>query len=197
MWGMETSDAVLVERCLDGDTEAYGALVRRHQDAVFNLLVKMTGNWHDADELAQEAFLRAYRKLGAYDARYSFKNWVITIAVNLTKNRFRSVFRRRRVEEFVANTPSATDPVTTPADPRLAAVDEALAHLPVNLRAPLLLRHVEGYSYEEIARTLGIGISAAKMRVMRARDVVVQQLGRSSRSLNNESQTKPRNPQLA
>ena len=194
---METSDSVLLERSLDGDAEAYGALVRRHQDAVFNLLVKMTGNWHDADELTQEAFLRAYRKLATYDARYSFKNWIITIAVNLTKNRFRSVFRRRRTEDAVANTALATDPVTTPADPRLADVDEALAQLPVNLRAPLVLRHLEGFSYQEIARTLGVGVSAAKMRVMRARDELVQRLERSNRNHNNESRTKPSNPQLA
>jgi RNA polymerase sigma factor (sigma-70 family) len=173
---MEPTDAILVERCVEGQTEAFGDLVRRHQDGVFNLLFKMTGNWHDADELTQEAFLRAYRQLGAYDARYAFRNWVTTIAVNLTKNWFRSLFRRRRAEDSAAREQNGAHPAPVVADARLAAVQEAVAGLPLKWRTPLVLRHMEGYSYEEIAHTLGIGVSAAKMRVQRAREAILLQL---------------------
>jgi len=174
---MATTDADLVQQCLAGYCDAYNELVKRHQDAVFNLLMKMTGNWHEAADLTQEAFIRAYRKLSAYDSRFSFKNWVMAIAVNLTKNRFRSLFRRRRLEEeAIAMTDGAAD--ATPAgDPRIEAVNQAMGQLSENLRAPLVLRHMEGCSYDEIARILGIGVSAAKMRVMRARDELVQRLG--------------------
>lgn len=174
---MEITDAVLVEQCLTGNSDAYGELVRRHQDAVFNLLVKMTGNWHEAADLTEDAFVRAFQKLDSYDPRFSFKNWLMTIAVNLTKNRFRSLFRRRRVEEQVAAEVKSAVSANRGVDPRLDAVDQALAQIPEELRAPLILRHMEGYSYEEIARTMGIGLSAAKMRVLRARDALVQRLG--------------------
>lgn len=168
---MDTSDAILVEQCRSGDRAAFGDLVRRHQDAVFNLLMKLTGNWHEAADLTQEAFIRAYRKMDTYDSRFSFKNWVITIGVNLSKNRFRSLFRRLRAEE------QSFEPATsTQVDPRIEGVNQALAQLPVNLRAPLVLKHMEGYSYEEVAQTLGIGVSAAKMRVLRARTELVRRL---------------------
>jgi RNA polymerase sigma-70 factor, ECF subfamily len=168
---METTDRDLVEQCLAGDAEAYGELIQRYQDPVFNLLMKLTGNWHEASDLTQEAFIRSYRKLGSYDPRFSFKNWVITIAVNLAKNRFRSVFRRHRTEE------QSGGPVESRGtDPRIEAVDEVLADLPEKLRVPLVLKHMEGYSYEEIAQTLRIGVSAAKMRVLRAREEFVRRM---------------------
>lgn len=169
---METTDSTLVERCRAGDADAFEPLVRRHQDAVFNLLMKMTGQREEAEDLTQEAFIRAYRKLDAYDGRFSFKNWVMTIGMNLAKNRFRSFFRRRRVEEPAG---APTENVTSD-DPRVEAVNEALAQLPEKLRVPLVLKHMEGCSYEEIAAMLGIGISAAKMRVLRAREEFVQRL---------------------
>jgi RNA polymerase sigma-70 factor (ECF subfamily) len=175
---MDATDAVLVEQCLAGNDEMYNTLIHRHQDAVFNLLLKMTGHWHDADELTQETFLRAYRRLGAYDPRYSFKNWVITIAVNLAKNRWRSFWRRRRAEEAAA-APDWSAPAD-PSDPRLDALHAALQRLPERLRTPLVLRHMEDYSYAEIARTLGIGLSAAKMRVLRAREELARELESTS-----------------
>jgi len=177
---METTDAILVEQCRAGRSDAYAELVRRHQNAVFNLLMKMTGNWHETVDLTQETFIRAYRRLDAYDQRLSFKNWVITIGVNLAKNRFRSFFRRRCIEEATA-AQMALETTPTTEDPRIEAVNRALAALPEQLRVPLVLKHMEGCSYEEIADTLGIGVSAAKMRVMRARDELVQQLDRDAR----------------
>jgi len=169
---MEVFDAELVQQCLAGRLAAFEELMSRHQDAVFNLLFKMTGNRDEAADLTQEAFIRAYRKLGAYDGQFSFKNWVITIGVNLAKNRFRSFFRRRRIEEE-AGAPAES---ATMNDPCVEAVNEALAQLPEKLRVPLVLKHMEGCSYEEIAQMLGIGVSAAKMRVLRARDEFVRRL---------------------
>jgi len=169
---METTDPELVEQCRAGNADAYEALIRRHQDAVFNLLMKLTGQREDAADLTQETFIRAYRKLDAYDSQFSFKNWVITIGVNLAKNRFRSFFRRCRAEE------EAGAPVDCAAadNPRVEAVNQALAQLPEKFRVPLVLKHMEGCSYEEIAQMLGIGVSAAKMRVLRAREEFVRRL---------------------
>lgn len=187
---MEQLDAVLVEQCLAGNAEAYRELIERHQDAVFSFCMRITGNWHEAADVAQETFIRAYRKLHFFDPRYSFRNWLFSIAANLTKNRFRSFFRRHRAEDQLrAGLTPAAD-----TDPRLDELETALTKIPEKLRAPLLLKHVEGYSYDEIARTLGISISAAKMRVMRARDELVQLLDPQP---CHESKPKQPHPQRA
>jgi RNA polymerase sigma-70 factor (ECF subfamily) len=174
---MDPSDAVLVERCLAGNTAAYNDLIHRYQDAVFGFVLRMSGNWHEAADLTQDTFLRAYRKLDSYDPRFAFRKWLISIAANLTKNRFRSFFRRRRMEQELAE--RLNDSIQSPIDnPRVEELQQVLMQIPEKLRAPLILKHVEGYSYEEIARTLGISVSAAKMRVVRARDGIVQRLRR-------------------
>ncbi len=174
---MDPSDAVLVERCLAGNTAAFNDLVHRYQNAVFGFVLKMTGNSHEAADLTQDTFLRAYRKLDSYDPRFAFGKWLISIAANLTKNRFRSFFRRRRMEQELAA--RLNDPIQSPiVDPRVEELHQMLMQIPEKLRAPLVLKHVEGYSYQEIARTLGISVSAAKMRVARARDELVRRLRR-------------------
>lgn len=174
---MELSDAALVEQCLGGRKEAFATLVERHQGAVFHLALRWTSDRDDAADLAQETFVRAYRKLGRYDAGYAFRNWLLTICSNLAKNSFRSRDRRRRAQEAHAELyPRSPDP----PDPRRATLEEALRHVSGKLRVPLVLKHVEGLSYEEISQVLGIGVSAAKMRVKRARDELVRRIGMHS-----------------
>lgn len=171
---MNASDAEIVARCREGDTEAFSELVRRNQDSVFNLVWSMTGNWHEAADIAQETFIRAFRKLYSYKPEFSFRNWVMSIGANLTRNRFRSFSRRRRMQETLVRMQGA-DAAPAPELPD-EGLETALARLPETLRTALLLKHVEGQSYAEIARTLGIGLSAAKMRVARGRDELVQLL---------------------
>ena len=166
---MSDDDDQLVEQCRAGDDEAFGELVRRNQDSVFNLAWRMTGNWHEAADITQEAFLRAYRKLHTYRTGHAFKNWVMGIGANVAKNMFRSHSRRQRHEEQLAESP-APEAAPGAAD---EALEAALRRLPETLRAALVLKHMEGMSYEEVARTLGIGVSAAKMRVARGRDELV------------------------
>ena len=171
---MNESDAQVVEQCLAGDTNAFAELVHRNQDAVFNLAWRMTGNWHEAADITQEAFIRAYQKLHSYRTEYSFKNWVMSISANLTRNRFRSHSRRQRMKETL------TEMQNLEAAPAAEVKDEgleaALSQLHETLRTALVLKHMEGMSYEEIAKTLGISVSAAKMRVARGRDELVRLL---------------------
>jgi RNA polymerase sigma-70 factor (ECF subfamily) len=172
---MDASDAQLAERCRAGDSDAFGELVRQNQDAVFNLAWRMTGNWHEAADIAQEAFVRAYQKIHSYKPEYAFKNWVMSIGANLTRNRFRSRSRRERTEQsLVAMQDAESAPAKATHDEPL---ESALGKVPDSLRAALVLKHMEGMSYEEVARTLGIGVSAAKMRVARGRDELVRLLG--------------------
>ena len=163
---MELSDAALVEACLNGGVQSYEELVRRHQDSVYNLAYRMTNNAHDAADLAQETFLRAYRKLATYRPRYAFRNWILTICANLAKNRFRKTARRREAEAAHAELQDLSRPVRSDVGHDVA---DALHRLEQKFRVPLVLKHVEGLSYEEISQILGIGISAAKMRVKRGR----------------------------
>ncbi len=171
---MEPTDAALVERCLGGRKEAFGDLVRRHQGAVYHLALRWSRDPDDAEDLAQEAFVRAYRKLSTYKPGLSFRNWILSVCANLAKNRFRSEHRRQRAQQAHVELYPREG---SPPDPRREALERALRGLPESLRVPLALKHVEGLSYEEISRVLGIGVSAAKMRVKRGRDDLVWRLG--------------------
>ncbi len=173
---MNMEDAQLAERCRGGDLDAFGELVRRHQDAVFNLAWRMFGNQAEAADITQEAFIRAYRKIASYQPRFAFKNWVLSIGANLTRNRLRGLGRRRRMEQALAGLMEAeSDPALTPDAPD-EGLDRALARMPEPLRMALTLKHMEGMSYDEVAQTLGFGVSAAKMRVARGRDELVRLL---------------------
>ena len=170
---MEPTDAALVERCLAGQREAFAVLLRRHQGAVFGLACRWCRDRDDAADLAQETFVRAYRKLRTYKPEHSFRNWVLSVCANLGKNRLRSEGRRRKAHETYADLQTLG---ATAADPRRQVLEEALREVPETLRIPLVLKHVEGLSYDEISTVLGIGVSAAKMRVKRGRDELFRRL---------------------
>lgn len=175
---MDRSDAELVEQCLAGGRDTFVLLVERHQDAVYNLAYRMTGNAADAADLAQEAFIRAFRKLDTYKAEYSFRNWVLGICANRTRNLFRGNSRRRRLEEEHAK---CHEQVPEPdrggaGDERGEWVERALQEMPENLRVPLVLKYGDGLSNEEIERALGLGASAVKMRLLRGRDELARRV---------------------
>ncbi len=94
---MQPTDGSLVEQCLKGEREAFARIVERYQHRVFQLALTRMRNRQDADDLAQETFLQAYRKLHSFDQRYSFKTWLFTICANLGKNHLRGLARRREV----------------------------------------------------------------------------------------------------
>ena len=167
----EKTDQALVADCLAGKQSAFSELVRRHQDSVFGLAVSMTRNREDAADMAQDAFIRAYNKLEQYNPKYSFRSWVLSICANLTKNLFRKRMNRRRAEErHLVQDEIEQDTVS----PDSQVVEDALNRLPPKLGAPIRLKYIEGLSYDEIAEVLKIGVSAAKMRVLRAKEQLVE-----------------------
>ena len=161
----ERTDQELVKACLDGRRDAYAELVCRHQDSVFGLAVGMTRNREDAADMAQEAFIRAYAKLEQYNPDYSFKSWILRICANQTKNLFRKRMRRRKAEEDHLK---EEEVVQSSEIPDFHQLEAALEQLRPKLCVPLRLKHMEGMSYGEVAGVLGIGVSAAKMRISRA-----------------------------
>lgn len=183
------SDAAAVERTLAGEREAFRILVERHSGQLFRLAYRMTGNEHDAEEVVQEAFLRAYRNLGQFGSRANFGTWVYRIAANYAIDRM----RQRKNEDAKRKTPSATeeeleqDPLDLVADEkptpdRLAAnlelrkkMQEALKELSSSERTAFVMRHWEGCAIEEIAEVLKSTTSAAKNTVFRS----VQKLRRA------------------
>jgi RNA polymerase sigma factor (sigma-70 family) len=164
----EPDDAQLVQRTLAGDHRAFAELLCRHQDSAVNLARRMVGNRSDGEDVAQESFLRAFRHLQRFDPARGFRPWLLGITANLARNHIRGRWRRKIREEAL---PAPEDNV--PQDPRLAALDEALAALDPSARAILTLKYMEGFSLEDISRSLGIRNSAVKMRLARARGALL------------------------
>ncbi|MBN2684107.1 MAG: sigma-70 family RNA polymerase sigma factor [Pontiellaceae bacterium] len=169
----EQTDQALVNASLAGNRDAFSQLVLRYQDSVFGLAVSMTRNHADAADMAQDAFVRAYTKLDQYNPQYCFRSWLLRICANRTKNLFRKRENRQRIEDEYQQEKNIRQEGTNPDYQEL---EIALAGLPPKLGVPLRLKYMEGMAYEEIAQVLGIGVSAAKMRVMRARNQLAEEL---------------------
>jgi RNA polymerase sigma-70 factor, ECF subfamily len=174
----EESDAAPLAQALAGDRDAFRVLVERHSRSLFRLAYRMTGNEHDAEEVVQEAFLRAYRRLDKFESRANFGTWVYRIAVNCSLD----LLRKRRPQEAqpVAEDASDSDPVAEiaandPTPDRLALSGEigkrvqgAMTKLSPMERAAFVMRHCDGFSIGEIGRALGLGTNATKNSVFRA-----------------------------
>jgi RNA polymerase sigma-70 factor (ECF subfamily) len=184
------TDDELVARAREGDAAAFGELVLRHQAAVFRAALAATGSAADADDVAQEAFLRAFRRLGSFREASSFKTWLLTITWNQAINRRRASTRGwRRVVPFgpFRDAGSSGDawepasPASTPeqlagAEELRCAISRAIAALPRKLRDALLLAQSGDYRYEEIAAMLGAPAGTIKWRVSEARRLVKAEL---------------------
>lgn len=169
----EQTDSELVTASLADDRAAFAELVRRYQDAVFGLALGMTRNREDAADMAQDTFIRAYKKLDRYDSAYPFRPWILRICANLTKNLFRKRVHRRATEE---KHQLQIEIEYDTASPDYDELEAALAKLPPKLGVPLRLKYMEDLSYDEIATVAGIGVSAAKMRVLRAKQQMMEYL---------------------
>ncbi|HEY6212025.1 MAG TPA: sigma-70 family RNA polymerase sigma factor [Vicinamibacterales bacterium] len=175
MEALEASAATLA-RARRGDGEAFRELVERHSRSVFRLAYRMTGNEHDAEDVVQESFLRAYKQLGRFESRANFGTWLYRITANCAVDLMRSRQARHDVSrgesldvdvhQHAADIPGP-DRVAQSAEIE-RTVQGALGSLSPLERAAFTLRHYEGRSIEEIAATLDLGTSAAKHSVFRA-----------------------------
>jgi RNA polymerase sigma-70 factor (ECF subfamily) len=167
---VDTDDAAAVARCLAGEHNAYEAIVTRYQRGLFNVALRMLGNYEDARDATQTAFIKAYEHLDSFNPEQRFFNWLYRIL----KNECLNSLRARRPAEPVSLGLAAgkgADPVEVRE--RHQAVQSALLTLPMEYREVVVLRHFTDLSYDEIATTLGIPAKTVKSRLYTAR----QQLG--------------------
>jgi len=182
---MEVEAGGAVERAQSGDSDAFRLLVEQHSRVIFRLAFRMTGNEQDAEDVVQETFLRAYRRLSDYEARASFSTWLYRIASNYALDLIR--MRKRHEDKRERGGSEGRDvlqsiPEASPGPDRVVygsqvkdRVNAALDELSAQERTAFVLRHFEGLSIEEIGQTLGTGTNATKHSIFRA----VQKLRRS------------------
>jgi RNA polymerase sigma-70 factor (ECF subfamily) len=160
------ADLELVARIQAGDEDAFEALVARYQAPLFRYLLGFVGQREQAEDLLQETFLRAFRAIGRLDDPATLRPWLYRIA----HNQACSLLRRRRLLAWL---PLGAQHLPAPPADRsaieAARTTEALARLPPELRAPLLLHLVAGFSYAETAALLGVSEGAVRMRISRGR----------------------------
>lgn len=170
----EEADRDLVARALDGDGEAFEAIVRTYQRRVYGVALRMTRQHEVADDIAQETFVRAYTQLNRFELGRPLAPWLTRIAINLAINHLGGVVKRERpLPDEVAELPSsqrASDPLRNLLSSEfIRALDDAVEKLPAAQRAVFVLRVHEEMRYEEIAETLGISSGTVMSRLFRAR----------------------------
>jgi RNA polymerase sigma-70 factor, ECF subfamily len=171
-------DRDLVDEARGGNQEAFADLVRRHEVRVFNLARMSTGNDADAEDVAQEVFVRVFRGLRGYRGDSTFRTWLYRVALNVIRShRVRpSLFGRfRRIEVNAADGAGELDALPGPGNLEDSvayrdAIDHALGRLPADLKTAVTLRDIEGLEYQEIAEVLGVPIGTVMSRIARGRE---------------------------
>jgi RNA polymerase sigma-70 factor (ECF subfamily) len=180
-------DLELLSRCRRGEVEAFEALVVRHQKKMINIAFRMTGDYEDACEVVQDAFLAAYRSLGTFRGEAKFSSWLCSIVMNTARNRIKQSKARNSREGFSIDAPIATEDgqvtLDLPSDAPSALeemgqrevqqrVQDCIKALDPDYREVLVLRDIQGYSYCEIHGMLGLAEGTVKSRIFRARDAI-------------------------
>ncbi|MCC5866955.1 MAG: RNA polymerase sigma factor RpoE [Gammaproteobacteria bacterium] len=178
-----TSDANLVKRVQQGDRKAFDLLVLRYQHKIIKLIMRYVREPADALDVAQDAFLKAYRALPRFRGDSAFYTWMYRIAINTAKNHL--VAQKRRpvdfdldlqdsepfdVQHLLKDTDTPEGLVLT--EEIRKTVEEAIADLPADLRTAIVLREMEGMSYEEIAQTMECPVGTVRSRIFRAREAI-------------------------
>ena len=182
-------DSDVIRRVLDGETAAFELLVRRYQQTIFRLAQRMTRNAEDARDLAQEAFVQAFRSLAGFHGQSSFSTWLYRIAVNLCLNHLKATRREDPVEVDGNVADIRQDSLTTLlAAERDKALAAAIKELPPQQRATLTLRVYQGLSHREIAQVLECAEGTAKANYFHAIRALQRKL-EAFRDINESGQS--------
>ena len=184
----QSSDKKLVRRVQKGDKGAFDLLVLKYQHKIVNLVMRYVRDPELALDIAQEAFIKAYRALPRFRGDSAFYTWMYRIAVNTAKNHLAAQRRRPMDVELDLQDPEQYDlhaklkETDTPEGVTLSqelkeTVERAIASLPEDLRTAIILRELEGMSYEEIAQTMECPVGTVRSRIFRARDAISKKVG--------------------
>ena len=177
---VDSNDRALVEQARGGDPEAFGELVRRYQTSVYNVCYRLLNERRAAEDLAQEAFIRAYQRLDSFDLERPFGPWMRRVAANLGLNQLArpswpSVSLDDERDEPAA--PATAEPAVIHDQAEAAeALRAAIAQLPPHYRAVIELRHFQEMSYAEMAAALRLPLSDVKSHLFRARKLLADAL---------------------
>jgi len=185
--GVEQSDLELVRRVQRGERGAFDLLVLRYQHRVVKLVARLLRDPTEAEDVAQEAFVKAYRAIGSFRGDSAFYTWLYRIAVNTARNTMAS--RQRRPLDYEADLSESEQTVVesrmrhgdTPEAAALSdeihqTVNRAVEGLPEDLRTAIILREIEGLSYEEIAAAMDCPVGTVRSRIFRAREAIDRNL---------------------
>src|SRR5512137_1024279 len=174
----EMDEQQLIRRVQDGDEEAFAQIMGLYKDKIVNYLYQFTGDYQKAVELAQETFVRVYFKAGRYRPIAPLSSWIYTIASNLAKTECRRSRRMATVSlEDIPNNYSSGTYYEDPADPGLVRnLREALDELHPRYRVPVVLKDMEGFSQEEIAKIIKRPVGTVKARISRGREQLKRML---------------------
>jgi len=180
---LPSSDETLARRAQEGNREAFSVLVERYQRGIINLAYRLVGGWDIALDLAQDTFVRAYVSLHTYNSKRRFSPWLYRIATNRCYDYLRHQGHWILVswEEDITEMSWLPDKVGDPVrqlerQDVCHAIEEAIAGLPPRYRTVIVLRYLEGMSYQEIADTLELPMGTVKTQIYRARDLLRQAL---------------------
>jgi len=184
---LKRDDSALVKRAKDGDGKAYDELTILYKDAVYSIIYRMVHNKQEAEDLAQEAFIKAYNSINSFNEEYAFSTWLFKIATNNCID----FFRKRKLktysmdqtikykddeiqQEYADDEPTAEKEILS--SEKSDMIRTAIEGLPEKYRTAILLRHQEERSYEEIADTLNLPLGTVKARIFRAREMLKKSL---------------------
>ena len=174
-------DLKIIESCLLGNTQMFSRLIDNYKNMVYNLAYRMSSNSQEAEDISQEAFLRAYQSLARFNSSYKFSTWLYQITLNIIRDRF----KKKGLNYVSLDTPIKTDdsefypqPLDSTNDPEqivarqedARAVQQAINSLSLKYREVLVLRHLQDLSYIEIANILKLPQGTVKVRLYRARE---------------------------
>lgn len=182
-----SSDAAIVRRVQQGDSNAYNLLVLRYQHKVVQIALKFVNNQADACDIAQEAFLKAYRAIGNFRGESGFYTWLYRIVINTARTFLESTSKQRNHVDVDAEDINSQDhqgaltSVDSPdriieSQELQQTIMQALAQLPYELRQAITLREVEGLAYDDIAKLTGVPTGTVRSRIFRARQFIEEKM---------------------
>jgi RNA polymerase sigma-70 factor (ECF subfamily) len=174
-------DLKIIESCLLGNTQVFSRLIDNYKNMVYNLAYRMSNNPHEAEDISQEAFLRAYQSLAHFNPSYKFSTWLYQITLNIIRDKY----KKKEIDYVSLDTPIETDdsefyhqPTNLTNNPEqiitrqedFQEIQQAIYSLPLKYREVLVLRHLQDLSYIEIANILKLPSGTVKIRLYRARE---------------------------